>query len=199
MDELFMPHEEKKPDIVLATVTEVTATGIKIQIDGNDTAGEKEYKCNSAQVFSVGDRVKINENSGTIIVEYRIGTPGETVMIPAGGQDGDALVKDGSTDYKLKWASGGAGSTSKLVNGNYELDLSSTGVLSAANSSRKVALGSSNIPFNDCYIGGSLHVGTSQGDKIGFFGQTPVARQSVSNSATVGQLITALKAYGLIV
>lgn len=198
MDELFIPHEEKKPDIVLATVTEVTATGIKIQIDGNDAAGEKEYKCNSAQVFSVGDRVKITENSGTVIVEYRIGTPGETVMIPAGGQDGDALVKDGSTDYKLKWASGGSGSTSKLVNGNYELDLSSTGVFSAANSSRKVALGSSSVPFDDCYVGGDLHIGTSQGDKIGFFGHAPVARQSISSSATVAQLITALKAYGLI-
>ena len=33
---------------------------------------------------------------------------------------------------------------------------------------------------------------------IGFFSTTPVARQTVSNSATVATLITALKKYGLI-
>lgn len=195
-----MPHEDDNLDIVLATVTEVTATGIKIKIDGNDSAGEKEYKCNSAQVFSVGDRVKITENSGTIIIEYRVGVPGETVLIPPGGDDGNILVKDGATDYKLKWSSGGGGgSSSEIVNGDYKLTLNSLGILSASAANRRLRLGTQNIPFNGFYVQGEIFLGTSADSQIGFFGHSPVARQSVSSSASVATLITALKAYGLIV
>lgn len=199
MDELLASRNEAETNIVLATVTEVTSTGIKIKIDGNESAGEKEYKCNSAQVFSVGDRVKITKNSGTIIIEYRVGSPCETVLIPSGGDDGDVLVKDGATDYKLKWSSGGGGSGSEIVNGDYKLTLSSLGILSASATNRRLRLGTQNIPFNGFYVQGEIFLGTSVDSKIGFFGHSPVARQSVSSSASVATLITALKAYGLIV
>ena len=60
-------------------------------------------------------------------------------------------------------------------------------------------LGSSSYYWYDCYLGyGSTRIGYNTSSKLGFFGTTPVAKQTVSSSATVATLITALKAYGLI-
>lgn len=64
-------------------------------------------------------------------------------------------------------------------------------------------LGTSNYPWYHSYITNlnvvtSAKIGTSSSAKIGFFGTTPVSRKSVSSSATVGTLISALKGYGLI-
>ena len=60
-------------------------------------------------------------------------------------------------------------------------------------------LGSSSHYWYDCYLGyGSTRIGYNTSSKLGFFGTTPVTRQTVASSATVTTLITALKAYGLI-
>lgn len=60
-------------------------------------------------------------------------------------------------------------------------------------------LGSASHYWYDCYLGyGSTRIGYNNSSKLGFFGTTPVARQTVASSATVATLITALKAYGLI-
>ena len=60
-------------------------------------------------------------------------------------------------------------------------------------------LGSSTYYWHYAYIGSTeTRIGNSASSKLGFFGTTPAARQTVSSSATVAQLITALKAYGLI-
>lgn len=60
-------------------------------------------------------------------------------------------------------------------------------------------LGSSSYYWYDCYLGyGSTRIGYNTSSKLGFFGTTPVTRQTVASSATVSTLITALKAYGLI-
>ena len=60
-------------------------------------------------------------------------------------------------------------------------------------------LGSASHYWYDCYLGyGSTRIGYNTSSKLGFFGTTPVARQTVASSATVATLITALKAYGLI-
>ena len=60
-------------------------------------------------------------------------------------------------------------------------------------------LGSSSYYWYDCYLGyGSTRIGYNTSSKLGFFGTTPVTRQTVASSATVPTLITALKAYGLI-
>ena len=290
MDELNLslsgvdPETGEPDEIVLGTVSSVDSSGITVLMDGDETAGTKKYKCNSAVRFAAGDRVKIEENSGTYLVEYPIGAPMARYPIPSGGSDGQYLVKDGSNNYAVKWAtlsvhsipsggsknevllkssgtdydvtwgsvaipsggttgqvltkqsgssydvkwatvtisnglpSGGsagqyltkvnatdynvqwssAPSVSSIVNGSYSLDLSSGGVLTGGSSSKKLQLGSSSIPFSSCYIGGSLTLGTASSDKIGFFGHAVASRQSVSNSATVATLITALKAYGLI-
>ena len=96
-------QEEEQEEFVLATVAEVTSTGVKLTVDGAGAAGEKEYKVNSMQKLAAGDRVKICKNSGTYLVEYKIGAPMADYPIPAGGTSGQLLAKDGSTDYTLKW------------------------------------------------------------------------------------------------
>lgn len=60
-------------------------------------------------------------------------------------------------------------------------------------------LGTSGYYWHYAYIGSvAAYIGSSSSSKLGFFGATPAARQTVSSSATVATLITALKAYGLI-
>ena len=60
-------------------------------------------------------------------------------------------------------------------------------------------LGTLSYYWHYAYIGSvETHIGDDQYSKLGFFGKTAVTRQTVSNSATVATLITALKAYGLI-
>ena len=196
-----MNYEEAEPGttdgVELATVVSVGTTGVRLLIDGNEESGEKEYRANAGQLLKAGDRVKIKRISGSYVVEYVVGDPMARFAIPPGGTSGQVLVKDGTDDYAVKWSNGG-GDVSELVNGNYKLILSYTGVLAAENSSRKVTLGTQQIPFNGCYLGGELHLGAAQTDKIGFFGHAAVARQTVSGTASVSTLITALKNYGLI-
>lgn len=97
--------EEEKEEIVLATVTAVSANGLRIKLDGEEEAGEKYYKANAGQRYAVNDRVKVEKNSGTYIVEYVVGNPGARFPIPSGGSDGQVLTKNGATNYAVKWAS----------------------------------------------------------------------------------------------
>lgn len=123
--------------------------------------------------------------------------------IPTGGTDGQVLMKDGSTARKLKF---GSPSAEQLVKGAHKVTLSSTGVL-AGGSSKDISLGSSTYPYKDVYADGTialaqaysgsvLRLGGSNAT-IGFFGATPVRRPTVSSSATLSQVITALKNLGL--
>lgn len=60
-------------------------------------------------------------------------------------------------------------------------------------------LGTSSYYWHYAYIGSNTaSIGSSGTSKLGFFGTTPAIRQTVSNTATVATLITALKKYGLI-
>ncbi|MGN1303774.1 MAG: phage tail protein [Oscillospiraceae bacterium] len=71
-------------------------------------------------------------------------------------------------------------------------------------SSRTCNLGSSTTRWDTGYFknlnigSGGIRLGDGTSAKLGFFGTTPVARQTVSDSATVATLIKALKSYGLI-
>lgn len=106
----LLDDDEESPDawtgeeIILATVANVAEDGITLIIDGEEEAGEKKYKVNTAVKFTTGDRVKIFKNSGTYLVEYKIGAPMADYPIPAGGSDGQYLAKDGSNNYAVKWA-----------------------------------------------------------------------------------------------
>ena len=92
-------------DIILATISNVSSTGVAILIDGDEEASSKEYKVNAAQRFAVGDRVKFRKNSGTYLVDYVVGSPMSRFPIPSDGSDGQVLTKDGTTPYAVKWAS----------------------------------------------------------------------------------------------
>ncbi len=206
MDEIIMEaQQEETPGVSLATVAAVTANGVRIQIDGEDTAGVKEYQCNTAQLFTIGDRVKISKISGSYVVEYKVGAPGETYPtthgLPSGGTTGQYLRKTSNTDYAVEWASFSEVTVDKLVNSTYTLSLSSSGVLASSGNTAttRIALGSSTTPFFNLYVNGYILLGTNAADsRLGFFGHTPTARQTVASTATVATLITALKAYGLI-
>lgn len=73
----------------------------------------------------------------------------------------------------------------------------------AMSPSQQYSLGTSGAWWGDTYIGGYGEVRICNSSSaaycaLGFFGTAPVARQTVSSTATVAQLITALKKYGLI-
>ena len=274
-------------EVRLATVAEVTNDGVRLQFDGSDEATEKVYKCNSSCMFAQGDRVKVTKHSGTYLVDYVIGGPGEAGhgipsggssgqvlakssnanyavtwltphYIPSGGNSGQVLAKSSGDDYAVEWIdaahgipSGGSSgqvlaksnntnyavswvdaphglptggnsgqvlakssntnyavswvdvSASKLKSGNYEVALSSTVLTPSAST---IALGSSSKPFGDLYAQGNISLGANyksiaigtNSSTLGFFGHTAASRQTVANTATVATLITALKAYGLI-
>lgn len=168
--------ESRQPvEVKLATVAEVLSNGLRLQFDGMSEATNKIYKCNASCMFSVGDRVKVTKHSGTYLVDYVIGAPG-------------------------------GGDVSALSNGSVSVTLTSDGDLipSAAGA---IDLGSSSYPFGLLYVAQSAVIASrsnttvklaSSTGKIGFFGTSPVAQQTVANNATVATLITALKAYGLI-
>lgn len=60
-------------------------------------------------------------------------------------------------------------------------------------------LGTSTYYWHYAYLGSNtVSLGSTSTSKLGFFGTTPVTRQTVSSSATVDTLISALKKYGLI-
>lgn len=76
----------------IGTVAAKNEEGLQIQFDGDDEAGEKYYKCNTAIRFDVGDRVLTLPISGTYIVFCKIGAPGGPVsktdaMVNAVGAD----------------------------------------------------------------------------------------------------------------
>lgn len=257
MNEEEIREAEAAGDIVLATVDDVGEDGITLIFDGTEEASEKAYKCNNAVIFEAGDRVKICQDSGTYIVEYVVGTPGDryplpaggtegqvlakssgddyavawttptTVHgIPAGGSSGQVLTKSSGTDYAVSWATpstshgipsgGSAGqvlakssatdyavswttpTVAQMSSGNYSVQLSSNVLRPGGTGSYGVSLGSSSYPFVNLYASGTISLGSAVSSSLGFFGHTPASRQTVSNTATVATLITALKAYGLI-
>lgn len=269
MDEILnsaVPEEQaEQEEILIATVGEVTDTGVTLIFAGEDAASGKEYQGNVSAALKAGDRVKITKDSGTYLIDYAIGVPGSaaggeselptggttgqalvknssadgdvkwsTISVegglPTGGTDGQLLTKNGTANYSTKWADNpiptggtdgqvlmkdgttarklkfGSPSAGQLVNGSHKVTLGSTGIL-AGGSSKDISLGSSSYPFKDVYAdgtialaqgysGSTLKLGSSNAT-IGFFGVTPVKRQTVSASATVAQVITALKALGL--
>ena len=97
----------------------------------------------------------------------------------------------------------------KLICGSY-INIGTSSYYIVMNSSREFRpsssgstypfyLGSSSYYWHYAYIGSNtVKLGNSTSSKLGFFSATPVSRQTVSSSATVATLITALKKYGLI-
>lgn len=126
--------------------------------------------------------------------------PVSTIYATAIYLNGTALTASGSS----------SGSTSADFSGKAVKLGGSTSYYIQATTSRQLCpntsstsypfyLGTSVYYWHYAYIGSvETHIGDDQYSKLGFFGKTAVARQTVSNTATVATLITALKAYGLI-
>lgn len=126
--------------------------------------------------------------------DYEVGWIDAPHGIPSGGSTNQVLTKSSNTDYAVMWAA--APSPTGLANGSKSITLGSTGYLTQ---SGNVEIGSSGSPFAGLAINGQIRLGTTAySTTLGFFGTNPVSRQTVSSTATVATLITALKAYGLI-
>lgn len=99
-------------------------------------------------------------------------------MLPSGGSSGQYLYKTGSSDYAVGWTN--APTVAKLVNGDYYLQLSSSGLVYGRSKYYPLTLGNSSYPLASVYTESGTF-GTSSG-KIGFFGATPIAKQTLSTS-----------------
>lgn len=58
-----------------AVVESVETDGLRLKFDGEETAGEKRYKCNTFYVFHPGDRVYCVRDSGSYVAICVIGAP----------------------------------------------------------------------------------------------------------------------------
>ena len=140
-------------------------------------------------------QVLAKRSSADYAIEWR--TPH---YVPSGGTSGQVLAKSSGTDYAVSWVTP---SVAQLKSGTYSVTLSST----LLQPSTTIALGNNSYRFGDLYAQGNIHLGEgsrtqisigSSNSSLGFFGHAVAARQTVASTATVAQLITALKAYGLI-
>lgn len=187
-------------EFLFATVGAVTTNGVTLIFPGETSPTAKEYPCNSGALLKPGDRVKVCPDSGTHVVEYALGAPGSRLLVPPGGTQGQALIKASDDDYALQWSSPSAGSTDRLyvTDDNYvQLDADGNLIPCTPAVSHNFSLGASGHRWNSLWLGtGYMYMGTST-SRLGFFGTVPIARQALSNSATLAQVITALKAYGL--
>lgn len=210
--------EEETPEFITAKIGEIRSDGVTLIFPGEEDASEKVYKCNTGVRLKVGDRVKVCADSGTYLVEYAIGAPNEAVPwglpsggsvdqvlrrtqngaawsneaqgLPSGGSAGQILKRtaNGSqwADEKTELPSGGStgqalvkttsgvgwgapttGPHMQIKNGSYQMTMSNSGYLST-----------------NC-------------TRLGFFGVTPVSRPYIASSATLAQVIQALKNLGL--
>ena len=135
ISEVLDTQGEQPIDARIATVGEVYEDGLSLIFDGQETATEKHYKCNTSVTFKAGDRVKVARISGSYVVEYVVGAP----------------------------SSGGGGSVSELVNGDYKLSLSSAGYLIPTGA---IKLGTSANKFDSIFAGG---INSGGANYIGFY------------------------------
>ena len=96
--------------IRVATVSEIGTDGLRVQIDGDEAAGEKYYTSNTSVRFAVGDRVLLLAISGTYVVFCKIGAPGgpvakTTAMTQDVGVDENGKLYTAQESYTLPPAS----------------------------------------------------------------------------------------------
>lgn len=143
VSEVLDTQGEQPIDARIATVGAVYEDGLSLIFDGQETATEKHYKCNTSVTFKAGDRVKVARISGSYVVEYVVGAP----------------------------SSGGGGSVSELVNGNYKVTLDANGNLVPTGN---VKIGTKAKSFYSLYAG-ALNSATS--GLLSFFDANTTAQQ----------------------
>lgn len=211
-------------EFLTAVIGAVNADGVTLIFPGEEEAGEKNYKCNAAVKLKAGDRVKVIKDSGTYLVEYPVGAPNSALPreLPDGGSAGQvltrtstgsawqtpdsALLSGGNTGQVLTKTSSGAAwqnAPTELPSGGsvgQVLTKTSTGTAWQAAAPTQIKNGSYSLSINysgQCVNTGSL-VACSSGSTLGFFGKTGARKTTLTTSATLSQLITALQSYGLV-
>lgn len=83
-----------------AVVQSVEADGLRLKFDGEETAGEKSYKCNTFFKFAPGDRVYCVKDSGTFVAICKIGEPAQTITVDRVDSVKDATFAQYVRKYK---------------------------------------------------------------------------------------------------
>ena len=114
--------------------------------------------------------------------------------LPSGGTAGKFLRKKSATNYDAEWADP---STTRLAySSTVGVEINASGQIQPI-STTQPSLGSSTYgkQIKDLYTKNGIV--SLDATKLGFFSATPIAKKSLSSSATLAQLIQALKDYGL--
>ena len=210
-------EEQNENEVELATIVGIGENGLVLQFDGEEEKREKNYRCNSGVKFAVGDRVKIHKTSGTYIVEYALGNPNSRVPIglPSGGNQNQILRRSQSgyywSDETVEIPSGGrTGQVLTKTNSGQAWSEPESQLPSGGSAGQVLTKTSSGVSWGNVATPSKISNGnynvevTNYGEviiksnKIGFFGTYPVLKQTLSTSATLSQLIQALKNYGLV-
>ncbi len=77
--------EQESPIQTFATIGGVFEDGVSLIFDGEETATEKHYKCNTFFKYQPGDRVYILKDSGTYVVICVIGAPAQSIAADTAG------------------------------------------------------------------------------------------------------------------
>lgn len=77
MNQIILHQEQTKEDpLLLGTVVAYDTTkGVRIQLDGEETAGAKYYRSRKGLIAAVGDRVVLAPISGSYVVLGTVGFP----------------------------------------------------------------------------------------------------------------------------
>lgn len=77
LNKFYTANQDRQPTYLFASVAEVDETkGVRLLFDGTTIPTQKYYVCATNLTLAVGDRVKVCKDSGTYIVEYKLGLPG---------------------------------------------------------------------------------------------------------------------------
>lgn len=159
------------------------------------TLGDTTHRWNC--MYSKTVEIGIPSSTGITIDEHGSITPATTSTL-SGYYD----IGTSSYPFNNIYAKSITGTTVKMGgSSSYYIQANSSRQLcpNTSSSTYPFYLGTSGYYWHYAYIGSNTaSIGSSSSSKLGFFGTTPVARQTVSSSATVETLITALKSYGLI-
>ena len=176
-----------------------TYAASKLGTDGNPWA---EIHGGGAKAYHIvmKDTV-IRPNAASTYSDYSLGTstyPWNAIYTKKLYLNGTEFTGGGSSSSGADFAGSlvkMGGSTSYYIQANTSRQLCPN----TASTTYPFYLGTDKLYWHYAYIGSNTtSIGNSASSKLGFFGTTPAARQTVANTATVATLITALKKYGLI-
>ena len=157
-------------------------------------ASDEDYDV-SWENESGGGSLPSGGSNGQVLTKTTSGAAWKDAQsLPPGGTAGKFLRKKTATDYDAEWADPSV--STLAASSAYAVQINTSGVIQSINNNQpSLGSGSYGKQFKDIYTsGGNLSFGAA---KLGFFGATPIARKSLSTSATLAQLIQALKDYGL--